>query len=59
MGPRELFKSRFEIIVTLEGIIEATGNTTQARTSYLPNEVRWGHRLAPSSLLLSVGSVTW
>jgi len=44
MGPRELFKSRFEIIVTLEGIIEATGNTTQARSSYLPNEIRWGHR---------------
>ena len=30
--------------VILEGIVEATGLTTQARTSYLPNEIRWGYR---------------
>ena len=28
----------------LEGIIEATGNTTQARTSYLSDEILWGQR---------------
>ena len=28
----------------LEGIVEATGLTTQARTSYLPSEIRWGSR---------------
>lgn len=30
----------FEIIVVLEGIVESTGLTTQARSSYLPSEVR-------------------
>jgi hypothetical protein len=28
---------RFEIVVVLEGIVESTGMTTQARTSYLPS----------------------
>ena len=28
----------------LKGIIEATGNTTQARTSYLSDEILWGQR---------------
>ena len=32
----------FEIIAILEGIVEATGTTTQARTSYLPDEIMWG-----------------
>lgn len=27
-----------------EGIIESTGMTTQARSSYLPSEILWGHR---------------
>nr|CAD7397483.1 unnamed protein product [Timema cristinae] len=35
---------RFEIVVILEGTIESTGQTTQARSSYLPNEILWGHR---------------
>ena len=34
----------FELVVVLEGIVESTGMTTQARTSYLPNEILWGHR---------------
>lgn len=28
----------------LAGVIESTGMTTQARSSYLPNEILWGHR---------------
>ncbi|PNF23184.1 Inward rectifier potassium channel 2 [Cryptotermes secundus] len=40
-------ESRFEIVVILEGTIESTGQTTQARSSYLPNEVLWGHRFQP------------
>lgn len=28
------------------GVIESTGMTTQARSSYLPNEILWGHRFA-------------
>ena len=34
---------RFEYIVTLEGVVEPSGNTTQARTSYLPEEILWGY----------------
>jgi len=26
------------------GVIESTGMTTQARSSYLPSEILWGHR---------------
>lgn len=36
--------AQFEIIVLLEGIVESTGMTAQAKTSYLPSEVLWGHR---------------
>ena len=28
----------------LEGMVEATGGTTQARASYLPEEIYWGRR---------------
>ena len=44
MTPQELLYSNFELIVTLEGSVEETGNTIQVRTSYLPNEILWGHR---------------
>ena len=39
-----MLTGRFELVVTLEGIVEPTGNSVQARSSYLPNEVLWGHR---------------
>ncbi|CAI5453917.1 unnamed protein product [Caenorhabditis angaria] len=39
-----LMSAQFEIIVLLEGIVESTGMTAQARTSYLPSEISWGHR---------------
>lgn len=32
---------------TLSGVIESTGMTTQARSSYLPSEILWGHRFEP------------
>jgi len=35
---------RFEIIVILEGQVESTGMTMQARVSYTPEEIKWGHR---------------
>ena len=44
MSAEELLREQFELIVILEGIVESTGMTTQARTSYLPGEVLWGHR---------------
>ncbi|CAF1032131.1 unnamed protein product, partial [Didymodactylos carnosus] len=40
----DLAKERFEIVVLLEGTVEATGMTTQARISYLPLEIIWGFR---------------
>jgi len=46
MSPQQLQNSSFELIVVLEGIVEPTGNTTQARSSYLPAEILWGHRFA-------------
>jgi potassium inwardly-rectifying channel subfamily J, other len=30
-----------------EGVVESTGMTTQARSSYLPPEILWGHRFEP------------
>lgn len=33
----------FEIVVLLEGIVEPTGMTMQARTSYVGEEIHWGH----------------
>ena len=36
----------FEIIVVLEGQVESTGMTMQARISYTPNEIKWGKNFA-------------
>ncbi|XP_077402940.1 G protein-activated inward rectifier potassium channel 3-like [Vanacampus margaritifer] len=44
MGAERLKRETFEIIVILEGIVEASGMTCQARTSYLEDELLWGHR---------------
>ena len=38
-----LLSSEFEIVAILEGVIESTGMTLQARTSYLSDEIHWGH----------------
>ncbi|CAN0359398.1 unnamed protein product [Lampetra fluviatilis] len=38
---------QLEIVVILEGIVETTGMTCQARTSYTEDEVLWGHRFLP------------
>ncbi|XP_076017320.1 G protein-activated inward rectifier potassium channel 3-like [Genypterus blacodes] len=39
-----LKRERLEIIIILEGIVEASGMTCQARTSYTEDEILWGHR---------------
>ncbi|XP_062619997.1 G protein-activated inward rectifier potassium channel 4-like [Saccostrea cucullata] len=44
MSQEDLQREQFELIVILEGILESTGMTIQARSSYLPGEVLWGHR---------------
>ncbi|XP_023680522.1 G protein-activated inward rectifier potassium channel 4-like [Paramormyrops kingsleyae] len=40
-------KEEFEMVVILEGMVEATGMTCQARSSYLDTEVLWGYRFTP------------
>ncbi|XP_012271702.1 G protein-activated inward rectifier potassium channel 4 isoform X2 [Orussus abietinus] len=44
LSASDMLRERFEIVVILEGVIESTGMTTQARSSYLPSEILWGHR---------------
>ncbi len=44
MSARDFLTRRYELIVVLESIVEPTGMTIQARTSYLPNEILWGYR---------------
>ncbi|KAL0841346.1 hypothetical protein ABMA28_015056 [Loxostege sticticalis] len=44
LSASDMLRERFEIVVMLEGVIESTGMTTQARSSFLPSEVLWGHR---------------
>ncbi|KAG7485166.1 ATP-sensitive inward rectifier potassium channel 12-like [Solea senegalensis] len=47
LSSTNLPKQDFEIVVILEGMVEATAMTTQARTSYLAKEILWGHRFEP------------
>ncbi|XP_036157372.1 inward rectifier potassium channel 4 [Myotis myotis] len=44
---QDLEADDFEIVVILEGMVEATAMTTQARSSYLASEILWGHRFEP------------
>ncbi|XP_038635282.1 G protein-activated inward rectifier potassium channel 3-like isoform X1 [Scyliorhinus canicula] len=44
MCAESMKREQFEIIVILEGIVESTGMTCQARTSYKEDEILWGHR---------------
>ena len=42
MSQRELENSDWELVPILEGVVEATGSTVQARTSFLGDEIMWG-----------------
>ncbi|XP_011341259.1 uncharacterized protein LOC105281618 isoform X3 [Ooceraea biroi] len=44
MSAEDMLTERFEIVLILEGTVESTGQTTQARSSYLSQEILWGHR---------------
>ena len=46
----ELPKQKFELVAVLEGTNETSNAKFQARTSYLPHEILWGHRF--ESMLL-------
>ncbi|XP_036431722.1 ATP-sensitive inward rectifier potassium channel 11 [Colossoma macropomum] len=43
----DLQRQDMEVIVVLEGVVETTGITTQARTSYVCEEILWGQRFVP------------
>ncbi|XP_060756497.1 G protein-activated inward rectifier potassium channel 4 [Neoarius graeffei] len=47
ISQEQLTREEFEIVVILEGMVEATGMTCQARSSYLDLEVLWGERFTP------------
>ncbi|XP_063055544.1 G protein-activated inward rectifier potassium channel 4 [Engraulis encrasicolus] len=47
ISQQQLANDQFEIVVILEGMVEATGMTCQARSSYLDSEVMWGERFTP------------
>ncbi|KAG7173172.1 ATP-sensitive inward rectifier potassium channel 12-like 1 [Homarus americanus] len=44
MSAVDLMNEKFELVVYLEGTTESTGNTMQARYSYQPSDILWGHR---------------
>lgn len=44
MDSMKLAAMKFELVVTLTGSSHSTGQVTQARTSYLPQEIIWSHR---------------
>ncbi|CAI9590550.1 unnamed protein product [Staurois parvus] len=47
MSAETLLQHDFELVVFLDGTVEATSATCQVRTSYIPEEVLWGYRFAP------------
>lgn len=47
LSKADLETDNFEIVVILEGMVEATAMTTQFRSSYLAREIFWGHRFEP------------
>lgn len=44
MSAVDLMSEKFELVVFLEGTTESTGTTMQARCSYQPADILWGHR---------------
>ncbi|XP_072342931.1 ATP-sensitive inward rectifier potassium channel 1-like [Scyliorhinus torazame] len=47
MSAETIKQQDFELVVFLDGTIEATSATCQVRTSYIPEEVFWGYRFSP------------
>lgn len=47
MDKQDMECAEFEIVVILEGMVEATAMTTQCRSSYIASEILWGHRFKP------------
>lgn len=51
MSPSDLEDEKFELHVAIEGVIESTNATLQAKTSYIPSEILWGHQFEPMMFL--------
>ncbi|XP_050977006.1 G protein-activated inward rectifier potassium channel 2 isoform X2 [Labeo rohita] len=47
ISKEHLAQEELEIVVILEGMVEATGMTCQARSSYVASEIKWGYRFTP------------
>ncbi|XP_041673412.1 ATP-sensitive inward rectifier potassium channel 12, partial [Cheilinus undulatus] len=47
LSKADIETDNFEIVVILEGMVEATAMTTQFRSSYIAREILWGHRFEP------------
>ncbi|EFA09000.2 ATP-sensitive inward rectifier potassium channel 12-like Protein [Tribolium castaneum] len=47
MSASDMLKEQFEVLVVLEATVESTGQSIQARTSYVGSEVLWGYRFEP------------
>lgn len=39
-----MLNKKFELVIVLDGTIESTGQNTNAKTSYLANEILWGQK---------------
>ncbi|XP_031559132.1 G protein-activated inward rectifier potassium channel 4-like [Actinia tenebrosa] len=50
LSAKDVRDADLELVAVLEGVVEATGMVTQARTSYLPHEILWGHEFCPLSI---------
>lgn len=46
MNRLDILRANVEVVVILEGVIESTGLTMQARTSYAANEIVWGYNFS-------------
>lgn len=42
-----LHEQDFELVVFLDGTAESTNSSCQVRTSYIPQEIMWGHKFLP------------
>ncbi|XP_062504138.1 G protein-activated inward rectifier potassium channel 2-like [Corticium candelabrum] len=47
MSPEDLQSAHIEVVINLEGTMEATGMITQKLVSYIPDEIFWGFRFKP------------
>ncbi|CAJ0575203.1 unnamed protein product, partial [Mesorhabditis spiculigera] len=58
LSKETLRMTEFELIMTVEGIVEATGMTFQARTSFQPDEIIWGYKFS-SMILVNEKTQKW